>query len=135
MFPEYVIVRERVPEEVGPFEATPHRLALVLVAHERGDARDVRVHGVTDRHALLCECGVVVVHPVRRLFGIDERERERADPVLCREVDGLPTAARDPDRRMRFLRRLRYDVARRHRDVLTVVARERRLGEAPQRNA
>ena len=66
---------------------------------------------------------VVVVDPVLRLFGIDERERERADPLLRREVDRVAAAARDPQRRVRLLARLRDDVARRHRDVLAGVTR------------
>ena len=50
-----------------------------------------------------CQRRVVVVDPVPRLFGVEEREAERADAVLRREMDRLAPAARDPDRRMRPL--------------------------------
>ena len=64
-----------------------------------------------------------------------KRERERADPLRGREVDGVAAAARDPHRRVRLLARLRHDVARRHGDELTRVPGERLLGHAPQRDA
>ena len=98
-------------------------------------ARDVRVHRVADRHAFVGERRVVVVDPVLRLFGIDERERERADRLLRGEVDRVAPAARDPQRRVRLLPRLRHDVAGRHRDELARVAGERRLGHAAHRDA
>ena len=81
---EHVVVRERVAEEVRALEPAAHRLLLVVVAHERGHARDVGVHRVADRHALVRRACVVVVDPVPRLFGIDERERERADRLAAR---------------------------------------------------
>ena len=68
---------------------------------------------------------VVVVDPVLRLLGVEEREPERADAVLRREVDRLAPAARHPHRRVRPLERLRHDVARRHRHVLAHVPGER----------
>ena len=64
---------------------------------------------------LRVERRVVVVDPGLGFGGLDERERERADALLGREVDRLAPAARDPERRMRLLERLRHDVAHRHR--------------------
>ena len=61
------------------------------------DARDVRVDRVADRDAFVGERRVVVVHPVPRLLGVDEREGERADALLRREMDRLAAAARHPD--------------------------------------
>src|SRR4029077_8823096 len=49
---EDVVVGERVPEEVRALEPAPQGLLLVVVAHERGDARDVGIDRVTDGHAL-----------------------------------------------------------------------------------
>jgi hypothetical protein len=51
------------------------------------------------------------------LGGIDERKRERADPELRCQMDGLAIRAGHPDRRMRFLHGLRQHVARRHREI------------------
>ncbi len=132
---EHVVVRERVAEEVRTFDAAFERDVFVFVTHERGDARDVRIHRVADRDALLVERLVVVVDPVLRFLGVDERERERADAFLRGEVDRVTPAARDPQRRVRLLARLRHDVARRHRDELARVAGERLLGEAPHGDA
>jgi hypothetical protein len=89
MLTEDVVVGERVAEEVRTFEATGDGLVLGRGAHERGHARHVRVHGAADRDAFVLERRVVVVHPVLRLFGVDEGERERADPLLRRQVDGV----------------------------------------------
>ena len=135
MTTEHVIVRERVAEEVRALQSSAQRLLLVVMAHERGHAGDVGVHRITDRDTLGSERVVVVGHPVTRFLGINERERERTDPLLRREVDGVTPAAHDPDRRVRLLHRLRYDVARRHRDVLAGVSGEGSLGETPQRDA
>ena len=108
---EHVVVRERVPEEVGSLESLGDRGVLVLVAHERGDAGHLRVDRVTDRDALVRERRVVVVDPHPRFLGVDERERQRADPLLRGEVDGVAPAAGDPDRWVRELARLGHDVA------------------------
>ena len=76
---------------------------------------------------------LVVGHPVTRLFGVDERERERADALLGGEQDRLAPAARHPQRRVRLLDRLGHDVARRHLHELAVDAGERRLDHAAHR--
>ena len=68
-------------------------------------------------------------------LGVEERERERTDPVLGGKVNRLAAAARNPYRRMRPLQRLGHDVARRHAHVLSDMAGERRLGHAAQRDA
>jgi hypothetical protein len=133
--PEDVVMRERVPEEVGALEPALHGLVLVGVAHERRDAREVRVHRVADGHAFTLERPVVVAHPVTGVLGIDERERERADPLLCGQMDRVAAAARDPHRRVRLLARLGHDVAGRHRHELAVMAGERRFGHAPHGDA
>ena len=133
--PEHVVVRERVPEEVRPLEATLQGFVLVGMTHERRDAREVRVHRVADGHTLPLERPVVVADPVAGIFGIDEREAECTDPLLRCEVDRLAPAARHPHRWMRLLARLGNDVTGRHRDVLAVDAGERLLGHAPHRDA
>ena len=104
------------------------------MTEERRDARDVGVHRVADRHTFGREGRVVVVDPVARFLGIEERERERADALLRGEMDRVAAAARDPHRRMRLLHRLRDDVAGRQAHVVAGVTGERRLGEAAQGN-
>ena len=54
---------------------------------------------------------VVVVGPLPRLVGADERERQRADAALGSHEDRLPPRARHPHRRMRTLQWLRHHVA------------------------
>ena len=130
---EHVEVAEAVAEEVGALGATADRLVLVVVEHHRRHARHLRVDGEADRHALLVERLLVLVHPRARLFGIDERERQRADALLGGEPDRLAPAARHPQRRVRFLDRLGHDVARRHLHELAVDAGERRLDHAADR--
>src|SRR5262249_43867366 len=71
MATEDVVVRQGVPEEVGTLEAALHRLVLVGVAHERRDAREVGVDGVTDGYALALERPVVVADPVTRVLRVD----------------------------------------------------------------
>jgi hypothetical protein len=131
---EHVVVAERVAEEVRALRASPHGLLRVGMAHEAGDTREVRIHCVADRDAFVGERRVVVVDPGLRLFGVEERERQRADAVLRGEVDGVAPCARNPHRWVRLLQRLRNDVARRHRHVLPRESGERRLAHAPQRD-
>src|SRR5207342_1392058 len=50
---EYVIVRQRVPEEIGAFEPTLDRDVLVLGAQHRQHDRKVWVDSEADRHAAL----------------------------------------------------------------------------------
>ena len=47
---------------------------------------------------------------------------ERADAELRGQVDRLAVRARDPERRVRLLHRLRHDVAHRHGEVLALEA-------------
>ena len=89
---------------------------------------------VADGYALGGERRVVVGDPGLSLFGVEERERQRADAVLRRQVDGLASGARDPHGGMRLLDRLGHHVARRHAHVLAGEARERLLGHAAQRD-
>ena len=135
MAAEDVVVRERIAEEVGALDAAGDGRRLVPVTHERGDAGDVRVHGIADRDALARQRGVVVVHPVARFLRVEEREGQRADALLRRQMNGLAPAAGHPHGWMRPLARLGDDVARRHGDVAAGVPGERLLGEAAQRDA
>ena len=89
-------VPKRVAEEVAAFEAAIERRPLVGVAHHLGHAGNVRVDGETDGDATLCESLLVVRHPLVRLFGIDEGERQRADALLGRQEDGVAPGARHP---------------------------------------
>ena len=125
-----VVVGQRVAEEVGAVDAPVDGGLLVLVAHHRQHDRHVGVHREAGGHALLgLDQLVVLLHPLAGVLGLDERERERADAVAGGEVDGLPAAARHPQRRVRLLERLGHHVARRHPDELGVPARERLLHE------
>ncbi len=84
---------------------------------------------MADRHALVLEGLVVVLHPQLRLGGIDERECESPNPELRGEVDGLAVRAGHPQRRVRTLNGLGHNVAGGHREVLTLEARVRVQGE------
>ncbi len=131
---EDVVVGQRVAEEVRALGATADGLLLVGVAHEGGDTREVGVDRVTDRHRLARQRPVVVGDPLARLLRVEERERERADAELSREVDGVPPGARHPHGRVRALVGLGHDVARWDREDVAAVAGERRLGHAAQRD-
>jgi hypothetical protein len=127
---EHVEVAEAVAEEVGALGAAADRFVLVVVQHHRRHARHLRVDGETDRHALLVEYLLVLMHPCARLFGIDERERQRADALFGGEANRLAPAAGHPQRRVRFLDRLGHDVARRHLHEFAIDTGERRLDHA-----
>ena len=130
MVAEYVVVGKGVPEEVAAVEAAVDGGLLVGVAHERRHDRQVGVDLEAGGHATLRrDDAVVVVDPLPRLVGVDERERQGSDPLLGGEMDRLAAAARHPERRVRALERLRDDVARRHLYEAPVVPRERRLYE------
>src|SRR6516162_3696185 len=60
--------------------ASTPSLFRVGVARKAGDHGDVRVDGVTDRHAFTSECFIVLRYPVTSLRGINEGKGERADP-------------------------------------------------------
>ena len=72
---------------------------------------------------------VVGVHPLLRRLGLDEGERQRPQPPLRGHQDRVAAAARNPQRRVGPLLRLRDDVSRRHRDPAPVVSGERLLHE------
>ena len=65
---------------------------------------------------------VVLVDPFRRLFRIDESERQGTHAQPGRKADGVPLRTRDPQGRVRPLHRLRHDVAARHLEVLALIA-------------
>src|SRR6185503_1447272 len=75
------------------------------------------------------ETRVVAVHPRARRLRRDELEAERAHAPLPRARDRLDVRARDPERRVRLLARLRDDVAGREIEELAVEL-DRVLGEA-----
>ena len=123
---------ERIAKEVRAVDTALDRLGLVLRHHHRQHDRDVRVHGEAGGHAFGgSEQLVVLADPFGRIAGLDERERQGADPIAGGEVDRLAPAAGDPHRRMGLLRRLRDHVARWHLYELTVHARERLLDQHP----
>src|SRR5262249_57491837 len=96
---EGVVVGERELEEAEAVVAGTARFHCVRVTGEAGDHRDVRVDGVADGHALSLERLVVVGDPVSGLGRVDERERQRADPELCGQVNRLAIRTGHPDRR------------------------------------
>ena len=53
-----------------------------------------------------------------RLFAIEEGKGERADAVLCRDLDGFAIGAGHPHRRVRHLHRLGQYVTARHGEIL-----------------
>ena len=76
----------RVPEELEVVLAPADRLRAILVHREGGDHGEVRVDGVSEGHALVAADDVVVdLRPVARLVRVEERERERPDPVPGRD--------------------------------------------------
>ena len=101
---EHVVVRERVAEEVRAFDARGRSATsssswhMNVVTHAMFGFTASPIGTPSCRERL-----VVVVDPVLRLFGVDERERERADALLRGEVDRVAAAARDPQRRVRLL--------------------------------
>ena len=132
---EDVVVGEGVAEEVGALGPPGDGFGLGRVAHEGGDAGQVGVDCVADGHGLGGEGGVVVVHPLAGLLGVEERKRERADAALGGQVDRLPAGAGHPHGRVRLLERLGHDVAGRHDHALAGVAGEGRLGQAAEGDA
>src|SRR5215813_10273915 len=56
-----------------------------------------------------------------RGFRADELEAERAKTILAGALDGWQLRAGHPQRRMRFLHRLRHDVAQRNIEVFAVM--------------
>src|SRR5205807_7580546 len=125
---EDVVVGKGIAEEVGALGAAGDRLLFRGVAHEGGDAGQVGVDSVADGDGFGFEGPVVVVDPVAGLLGVEEGEGEGADAALGGEVDGLPSGARHPYRRVGLLVGLGHDVARGHGDVRTGVAGEGGLG-------
>ena len=76
-----------------------------------------------DRHALVAlDDPVVLVDPFRRLFRVDEGERQGAHSQPGRKADGVPLRTRHPQGRVRPLHGLRHDIAARHLEVLPLVA-------------
>jgi hypothetical protein len=91
-------------------------------AHELADDRDVRVRPVrTERVEPLRVRVVVRVHPRLRRLRAHELEAERAETSAAGHLDRLELAARDPQRRVGPLARLRDHVAQREVEVLAVV--------------
>ena len=125
-----VVVDERVAEEVAAVHAARDRLFLVVVAHHRQHDGDVGIDREPGRDALIrLDQRVVLLHPLARVLGLDEGERQRADALARGQVDRLAAAARHPQRRVRLLKRLGDHVARRHPEVLRVPACEGLLHE------
>ena len=122
MTPEDVVVAERELKEAEAVGAAGSGFLRIRMTREPGDHGDVRVHRVADRHALRLERLVVILDPMAGLGRVDERERECAHPELRGEMNGFAIRARDPQRRMRLLHRLRDDVAYRHREILALEA-------------
>src|SRR5215472_14712953 len=100
----HVVVAQRVAEEVAAVQAALDGRALVRVAHERRDHGHLGVDGEARRHALArADRLVVVVHPFPGGGRLDEGERQRADALAGGQVDRLPPAAGDPERRVGLL--------------------------------
>ncbi len=117
---EDIVVAERVAEELEAVQAAPARFVAVMVHGKSGHHADVGVHRMADRHALLAEDAVVIVHPLLGLLRIDEGKGERADAEPRRQLDGLAVGAGHPHRRVRLLHRLRHHVAAGHFEILAL---------------
>ena len=75
---------------------------------------------------------MVFADPLFSLAGFHEREGQGAEALLGGQVDGLPLAARHPERRVGALVRLGQDVARGHLQPRTVPSCERFLDHHPR---
>ena len=127
---EGVVVGKREAEEVSPVDAALDRRRLIAVAHQRQHHGHIGIDREARRQAAIRGDQLVVgVHPLLRRLGLDEGKRQSAEPPLGGREDRLAPAARDPERRVGPLLRLRDDVSRRHRDPASLVAGERLLDE------
>src|SRR6516165_3938005 len=77
---EDIVMGQCKLKEAESIRASTPSLFRVGVARKAGDHGDVRVDGVTDRHAFTSECFIVLRYPVPSLRGINEGKGERADP-------------------------------------------------------
>ncbi len=113
---------DREEEELEAFLPTTDRLGAIGVDRERRHRREVGVHGMAERHALVALDRVVVDGaPRARLVRVDEGECQRAETVPRCHPDRVAIGARHPHRRMRLLERLRDHVAARHREAGALV--------------
>src|SRR5438105_302864 len=122
VFAEDVVMRQAVAEEAQAVFAAAARFRLIRMQGKAGHHGDVGIDGVADRHAFLLEDAVIVIDPLPRLAGIDERKGQRADAVTRRHLDGLAAGAGDPQRRMRLLQRLWHHIAAWHLEELALEA-------------
>src|SRR5215831_3732003 len=125
VFAEDIVMRQCKLKEAESIRASTPSLFRVGVARKAGNHGDVRVDGVTDRHAFTSECLIVLRYPVPSLRGINEGKGERADPELRGQMNGLPIRTGHPNRRVGFLYWLGKHVARGHREVFAGEARVR----------
>src|SRR5262249_40425013 len=79
---EDIVMGQCKLKEAEPIRASTPSLFRIGVARKAGDHGDVRVDGMTDRHAFTSECFVVLRYPVPSLRRINEGKGERADPYL-----------------------------------------------------
>src|SRR6516165_10195746 len=77
---EDIVMGQCKLKEAEAIRASTPSLFRVGVARKAGDHGDVRVDGVTDRHAFTSECFIVFRYPVPSLRRINEGKGERADP-------------------------------------------------------
>ncbi len=70
---------------------------------------------MADRHAFLgFDNRVIFLDPFCRLFGLEKGECKRTQSLAGGEMDRLAARAGDPHWRVRFLHRLRHQIAARH---------------------
>ena len=82
------VVGQRVTEKVAAFQPTPDRFGFIVVHHHRRNTGDLRIDALADRAAVL-QLLLVGLDPAYGLFGIDERECQRAEALISRIDDGL----------------------------------------------
>ena len=123
MIAEDVVVADAVAEEAKTVEAPGLRFSGIRMTGEPRNDGDVGVYRVThgDTSVRLDDV-VVFLDPRRRLFGLEEPERQRADAHLGRALDAFPPRAGHPHRRVGFLHRFGYHVAAGGREESSVVA-------------
>src|SRR6185437_1063762 len=112
---------KRKLEERRSVGARP-RLLVGLRAHEERHQRHVGVDLVIRELLQPLGDGIVIgVYPGVRGIGADELEAERSKAILTRALDGWKLRTRHPQRRMRFLHRLRHHIAQRNVEIFAVV--------------
>src|ERR1044072_3700880 len=71
---EDIVMAERITEEPEAIEAATSGLFAVAMDRETGHHRDIRIHGMADRHTLLFKGSVVIIEPLPGFRWIGKKE-------------------------------------------------------------